>query len=962
MSDFQEIRRLFTTPEQRHRPWTYWWWPGNSVTKKNLTAQLDEMLDKGIGGAVIVPIYAIDETQPTIEAFSPQWNDLVVHVLKEAQRRNFLIWLNIGGGRLPGGPFVTEQTACQRLAARSERLRGPRRIDADIWLYAAKTHQSQLGKAVGPHLKLDSIHLLHRDERNRVRECIFIDNPPERGVRWIWSLEKGIFDLIVCFRYPTGQRVAHASPGWEGLVLDPYNGEVAREFIHRTVEAFGDTGKAFASSSFMGWYLEGFEAPGANYTPDLYEQFLKRRGYDLRRRLPDLWDNLDKDSEGVRQDMLRTLAELQTERFYDPLFEAIERQGLKFMLQPQGATSNVMALAARADYPAGEAIGPRTYEKYIDARGRRFISSSARMHGQRIIPAECYTRLHQSRYCVSLELMKASTDTTFLGGINHVINHGLTYTPPDAEPPWAYCEPTLIGPGQTWWPHYRPFSDYVARLSALVQNSVSVQDVLMYAPLADSFARTLESIPLKRGLDNTWGQELTGEPGIDSGAAMGRHTLPCADPIDEAGYRFDYIDAGTLLNAARCVDGNYVVNGYCYKIMVFHRVGYLPIEVMRRLRELIREGCVLVAVGRTPMGLYGKAESEAHAAEFQEILDELYPQGRTKDNIRPVGKGLVYEVETPVDLVRLLDERITPDVRVDPPDPNFGFLHQMADGKHIYFVSNCSQKNRLLRLGMRIPDGRVEVWDPITGRMAEWPLSIHEEGRLWVTLDLASYQSYVVVVDPARKPGPRLRHHTFDDVEIVDGRLIGWSSTNRNSATLENGQQREFMSNNAGGHVRPPGLWRIEFPAPLKLVLENAKLKCWTKSAKTRHFSGFATYTSDFEFSGRLEDVRFEIDLGRVFEVAEVRINGQTIGVSWKPPRSLRIPDGVVKPGLNRIEIAVCNLGHNAHLLDKSDSKWEPRKSYGQTRAVRGVKKEEPLPSGLHGPVRVRALHRVEIE
>ncbi|MCX7047961.1 MAG: glycosyl hydrolase [Candidatus Sumerlaeota bacterium] len=955
------LKNLFKTPDKCHRPWTYWWWPGNSVTKKDLSEQMDVMIAHGIGGAVIVPIYAIDPIRPTLEAYTPAWNEIILSAMAEAKKRDFLIWLNIGGARLPGGPFVTEETACHRLAARAQRLRGPKRIDADIWLYAAKTHQSQLGKAVAPYVKLDSIHLLHRDERNRVRERIVIDNPPQRGVRWIWSLEKGIFDLIVCFRYPTGQRVEHPSPGWEGFVLDPYNADISREFIARTVEAFGDAGRAYAKSVFMGWYLEGFEAPGANFTPGLYEQFRQRRGYQLQRRLPDLWDNLDKDSEGVRQDMLRTLAELQEERFYTPLFEAIERQGLKFMLQPQGATANVMTLATRASHPMGETIGPRTYEKYIDARGRRFISSVAHHQGRHVIPGETYTRLHQSRYCVSMELMKASGDTVYLGGLNHIVNHGFTYSPSGLKERWIYCEPTPVDPSQTWWEHYPHLARYVARLSAVFQNSEPAADVLMYAPMSDSFARTLESIPLKRGLDNTWGQELTGEPGIDTGAAMGRHTLPCADPIDEAGYRFDYINGATLLKQAKCVNGNYVIGNHSYRIMVFHRVGYLPIEILRHLRTLIQEGCSLVAVGRTPMGLFGKAETEANQGEFNGIIDQLYPKGEEKNKLRKSGKGMVYEVETPVDLVKLLNVLITPDVVVQPFDPNFGFCHQVADGKHIYFMVNCSQKTRLLHLGLRLADAYVELWNPITGTAEEWPLTYYENGRLWVSLDFGSYDSFIVVADPARKPSFRVRAHDLDRLQVEDGRLIGWTSKSRNWIEFDGVARREVFVPDAPGHFRAPGPWKVTFPAPLNLAIEEIKLKCWTKSAKTRHFSGTARYQCSFECEGPLDDIRFGVDLGRVYEIAAVNINGKPVGVAWKPPHDLMVPDGVIKLGTNVLDIDVCNLGHNAHLLDEPGGGMVPRKSYGQTRAVRGVKKEEPLPSGLHGPVRIRGYKRVVI-
>jgi hypothetical protein len=32
------------------RPWTRWWWPGNAVDRENISRELKEMAEAGIGG------------------------------------------------------------------------------------------------------------------------------------------------------------------------------------------------------------------------------------------------------------------------------------------------------------------------------------------------------------------------------------------------------------------------------------------------------------------------------------------------------------------------------------------------------------------------------------------------------------------------------------------------------------------------------------------------------------------------------------------------------------------------------------------------------------------------------------------------------------------------------------------------------------------------------------------------
>jgi len=44
---------------RQQKPWTRWWWPGNAVDAKNLTHELEQFHDAGLGGVEITPIYGI---------------------------------------------------------------------------------------------------------------------------------------------------------------------------------------------------------------------------------------------------------------------------------------------------------------------------------------------------------------------------------------------------------------------------------------------------------------------------------------------------------------------------------------------------------------------------------------------------------------------------------------------------------------------------------------------------------------------------------------------------------------------------------------------------------------------------------------------------------------------------------------------------------------------------------------
>ncbi len=69
-------------------------------------------------------------------------------------------------------------------------------------------------------------------------------------------------------------------------------------------------------------------------------------------------------------------------------------------------------------------------------------------------------------------------------------------------------------------------------------------------------------------------------------------------------------------------------------------------------------------------------------------------------------------------------------------------------------------------------------------------------------------------------------------------------------------------------------------------------------------FSGTALYTASFD-SERVGDAHL-LDLGAVFELATVRLNGVDLGTRIAPPYEFEVPDGVLE-ARNTLEVEVTN-------------------------------------------------------
>ncbi|HTF19936.1 MAG TPA: hypothetical protein VK658_17810 [Chryseolinea sp.] len=96
------------------------------------------------------------------------------------------------------------------------------------------------------------------------------------------------------------------------------------------------------------------------------------------------------------------------------------------------------------------------------------------------------------------------------------------------------------------------------------------------------------------------------------------------------------------------------------------------------------------------------------------------------------------------------------------------------------------------------------------------------------------------------------------------------------------------------------------------------------------------------------------LDLGDVREVADVRLNGQSLGTAWCIPFQLRIPVGLLKEN-NAWEVVVTNLSASyMRLYDRTHPEW--KKFYDinvvdiqyKPYSAAGT---EVMPSGLTGQV-----------
>jgi len=180
------------------------------------------------------------------------------------------------------------------------------------------------------------------------------------------------------------------------------------------------------------------------------------------------------------------------------------------------------------------------------------------------------------------------------------------------------------------------------------------------------------------------------------------------------------------------------------------------------------------------------------------------------------------------------------------------------------------------------------------------------------------------------------------------------------------------------------GPWQVRFdPAaggPGEVTF--AKPEDWSQRPEEgiKYYSGTADYRTSFVVkpATSLTKQRWLLDLGQVEVMAAVKLNGQDLGIVWKPPYRVDVT-AAIRPGENRLELQVVNLWINRQIGDEGLPEDSDRNPDGTLRAWpewvqqgkpsstgrftftswRLWKKGDALrTSGLLGPVR---LHQVAV-
>ena len=407
----------------------------------------------------------------------------------------------------------------------------------------------------------------------------------------------------------------------------------------------------------------------------------------------------------------------------------------------------------------------------------------------------------------------------------------------------------------------KPFLDYLARASFLLQQGLFVGDVLYYY--------------------GDQGYNFVGPKEVDPSLGFG--------------YDYDVTNAEVLLTRLGVRDGRLALpDGVTYEVLVLPERTDIDLAVLTKIGEFVRAGATVVGPKpRRSTGYSGYPQRDSEVAALagriwgdcdgEAVRERRYGAGKVVCG-RPLREVMA-------------DRGIGPDFRFSSrqPDTAVDFIHRRTAGADIYFVRNQRRRWENIEATFRVSGKRPELWDPATGEMAEAqtykltqagatvPLRLEPDGSVFVVFRrAASSSASAPPIDPdPREPIPLTGPWTVQFLQ-------GWG-------------------------------------APPSLTLDRLISWTDHPDPGVRFFSGIAEYRTDVSVpaawlpAGR----RTLLDLGDLWAAAEVELNGRNLGVAWKRPFRLEAT-AALRPRANTLLVRVANNWIN-RLLGDSQSSGGPR-------------------------------------
>ncbi|MDR1980670.1 MAG: discoidin domain-containing protein, partial [Tannerellaceae bacterium] len=671
-----------------------------------------------------------------------------------------------------------------------------------------------------------------------------------------------------------------------GMLPDYLSKEAANfDFDNSSGVLIREAGKD-AGSTFKYLHEDNVEINGIySWTKNMREEFIKRRGYDPKPYLAamagEIVENIE-ITDRFLNDVRRTVADCVADGHYATWATRAHEKGVMVRAEgggqhhPRLMMNDGLKNLGRLDIPVGEFWYTSHWsenqwiqedhhrngltEEWFEGRQNvnlKQAASASHLYGKNRTATEAFTSF--THWQSTPATLLPSANVAFCEGVNDITFHGsATSGIENGYPGVVFYAGVHFNNRITWWNQAKSFTDYLARCQYMLRRGRFVADVLYYqGDLIPCF------IPPKY-----------------------------IDPDRGFGYDYDACNTEIILERLSVENGRIVLpDGMSYRVLVLPESGIVPIEVARRILELVKQGATVIGPRFTGTpGLKGYPKSEQ---ALREITEELW--GKSDGVVdRKVGKGRIIcgkgvaEVLKNLSVERdfaYLSEKQISDYGIMPV--KIDFIHRQDGQSEIYFLINRRNTTETIDARFRVSGKLPEFWNPVNGSVTPANAFSMDGSTTTVPIKLVPHQGIFVVF---REPTTLTRQDGANYLHTVIAKTL-------------NGPWELYFDPKWRGPVEP-------------VIYQQLQDLTQSDVPEIKYYAGTVKYRKEFDLQG-VDKGRLFLDLGKVHEIASIKLNGHDLGTVWCAPWMLDITS-FCKPDGNILEIKVTNTWWNRLVYEAS--------------------------------------------
>lgn len=922
----QTLKASWNKPARTYRPHTRWWWPGNALTKTDITFQLEQMAKQGMGGVEIMTAFQMYE-KGNATYLSHEHLELMKHAVAEAKRLDMEVAITFGPGWSFGGPWVKPEDQSKVLCMANIDLIGGAPFSGI--LPQPGTGKGMEKSDAGFIIAVVAAQINGQDQLDGNTLTVLTGKIKPGSTTLEWNVPPGKWRLMAFWLKRTGQENQAYSGPKPSMVIDHLSLSAMQNYCNYLGGILSQSLGTEFGRTVDSFFCDSFEIQSLPnsllWSNDVLMGFEKEIGYDFTKYLPSIWFNIGSQTSRVRYDLGHFLSDLGLKTVFKTFDDWCAAHKVQARIQPHYRFTEELVQGAGAIARPETEVTTTRFEPIADPH--KATASGARFYGRDIVSAESYTFIHPDRYRTSLQDMKIATDAFLRDGITQFYNHGYFASPemniaPSRDMPWA----SRISHWNTWWNYYHCLTGYVSRSASLLRQGQLVADVLIYSPQATMWSK----------------QALYGND---------RRIMPYGDlakTLVANGYDFDIVNDDLLQHRAKFQGGKVDINGYSYRVLLLPAAKVLPIETARAINDFAKSGGTVIALDELPSASAGLKNAAGNDRELKKIISGIF-ESKNMAIFLPE-----YKIITPpFNPTQQIPFKPTPPLndpqrsllaaleKVTPPDfalagraqsDGLTFIHKRINDLDLYFVTNLQPKRIVTDVTFRVTGKTPQRWNALTGSTGDEVLGLVDSNGTTIPLDFEPWESAFIIFTP------------------------GVTSPSTIKATSKLPMPYPIAGN-----------WKLKLEGYGFDTYETKtnKLTSWTDVPRTKHFSGTGRYEIDFTLSAKqLENKgRMILDLGEVGDVADVQLNGKSIGVAWMVPYRLDITR-TATAGNNKLVVLVTNqlVNYVSGLKEAPDVPVELQPRLGKADPTiykqsniskKDMSQTDLPPSGLMGPVQI---------